>query len=241
MADRASEAFRLTREQLRRVDALASERYGIPGAVLMDNAGAGAVDALLAADAGLRARSSSGPAVAVLCGKGNNAGDGFVVGRRLSRHGVATTVVLLMPPHDLAGDALAHYGLLGDAGVTVVDLSAVSVAELPRRLDQSAAGARWLVDALLGSGVQGAPREPLQTAIRWLNAQPARRLALDLPSGLDCDTGATPGAVVRADITCAFVAQKRGFAAANAQPWLGEVRVVPIGTPAELLTEVLGS
>ncbi len=219
----------LTREQSRSVDRIAIERYGIPGVVLMENAGRGVVDAMRTIDSGL----ATGALVAILCGKGNNAGDGFVIARHLGIQGVAATVLLLNSPSELSGDARTNYEILELSGATILDLSAARDGEeLTALLDRHAAGATWLVDALLGTGASGAPREPYAAAIGWMNAQPARRLAVDVPSGLDCDTGAAPGAAVRAEVTCTFVAQKVGFLAPSARQFLGQVHVVSIGTPA---------
>jgi NAD(P)H-hydrate epimerase len=228
----------LTRDQVRRVDALAIERYGMSGLVLMENAGRGAVDALLAFDPSLLGESSGTNAqVVILCGKGNNAGDGFVIARHLEIRGVAARVLLLAPPDELTGDALANYAILQHTDIPIVE---VSRGPLEPQLDESASGATWLVDALLGTGATGEPREPFATAIRWMNAQPARRLAVDLPSGLDCDTGEPSAATVRADLTTTFVAAKPGFLTPQAKPYVGELRIIDIGVPPRLVREAAG-
>ena len=221
----------LTREQARLVDAIAVERYGMSSLVLMENAGRGAAEALLAVDP-VAAR------VAILCGKGNNAGDGFVLARHLEIRGVAATAVLLFSPEELSPDARCNFEILRRAGSPIVELSgAKPQAEL---LDRHAGGAAWLVDALLGTGAVGEPREPVRSAIEWMNAQPARRLALDVPSGLDCDMGQPAATTVRADATCTFAAAKLGFLEPAAQPFLGEVRVIDIGVPPRLVRELAG-
>ena len=223
----------LTRDQVRRVDALAIERYGMSGLVLMENAGRGAVDALLAFDPSLLSESSgTNSQVVILCGKGNNAGDGFVIARHLEIRGVATRVLLLASPDELTGDAKANFAILQHTDVPIVD---VSRGPLESQLNQPAAGATWLIDALLGTGATGEPREPFAAAIRWMNAQLARRLAVDLPSGLDCDTGKPAAATVRADLTTTFVAAKPGFFAPEAKPYVGELRVIDIGVPPRLV------
>ena len=214
----------LTRQQVRRVDQLAIERYGMSSLVLMENAGRGVVDVLLRLD------PAPGP-VAVLCGKGNNAGDGFVIARHLQIRGVDAKVMLLFPPTDLTGDARANYEILVRGGLPVVDLSAAVTPEL---LAEHAGNAAWLVDAMLGTGATGEPRERIATAIRWMNEHPARRLAVDIPSGLDCDTGVAASATVRADMTCTFVAQKPGLLPAEAKPFVGEIHVLSIGIPSKV-------
>ena len=242
----------LSREQVRRVDAIAIERYGMSGLVLMENAGRGVVEALLAFDAALGEGSSPGgraprlagevagqnsPFVAILCGKGNNAGDGFVIARHLEIRGVAVRVMLLAAASELAGDALANYAILQNCGVPIVDASHGDVAAL---LAEHAGGAVWLVDALLGTGATGEPREPFATAIRWMNAQPARKLAIDVPSGLDCDSGVAAAAAVRADLTVTFAAAKPGLLVPHAAAYVGELRVADIGLPPRLVREVAG-
>ena len=248
----------LTREQSRSVDRIAIERFGIPGVVLMENAGRGAVDILLAVDPSLgrvhevrqvlgvqsdrsvgfthpTATAAATASVAILCGKGNNAGDGFVMARHLAIREVKAAVLLLAPPEELAGDALANYQILAHTGVTIVDISAAKPqAALDALLDEHAGGAAWLVDALLGTGARGEPREPFAAAIDWMNAAGGRRLAVDLPSGLDADTGRPSVHTVRADVTCTFVGLKQGFRAPAAAAFLGDTHVVPIGLTREM-------
>ena len=177
------------------------------GLVLMENAGRGVVDVLLGIDSGLK--NSSCQAVMILCGKGNNAGDGFVIARHLEIRCIQAKVILLAPPTQLLGDARTNFEILARTNVPVVDLSAAT--DLAETLDAEAANATWILDALLGTGAQGEPRQPLASAIEWMNSQSARRLAIDVPSGLDCDTGQPAQTTVRVDHTCTFVAAKQGF------------------------------
>jgi NAD(P)H-hydrate epimerase len=220
----------LSRAEVREVDRRAIEAYGMSGLVLMENAGRGCVDVLMSL--GCR-----GP-VAVVCGKGNNAGDGFVISRHLETRGVAVKVLLCAPAADLRGDAAANYAVIAKVGLPIVDLSGASAfGEL---LTSELAGSEWIVDALLGTGASGPPRPPLDEAIRILNASPAQRLAVDLPSGLDCDTGIPGEPTFRADHTCTFVAPKLGFANPQAAAYLGRVQVVDIGVPRRVIAKVVG-
>jgi NAD(P)H-hydrate epimerase len=227
----------LTRRQARAVDELAIDRYGFLGMVLMENAGRGVVDVLLGIDSGLAEEQAR--SVVILCGKGNNAGDGFVIARHLEIRGIRSQVVLLAPPHELRGDARANYEILGHTDVPMIDLSAVDA--LPIALASETADCVWIVDALLGTGASGEPREPLATAISWMNAQPVPRLAIDVPSGLDCDTGQAAAATVIADHTCTLVAPKVGFLTPAAADFLGQLHVVSIGIPQQLIDEVASS
>ena len=218
----------LTRAQSRAVDEFAMHNYGIGGLVLMENAGRGVVDFL-------ERSAISGPVV-VCCGKGNNAGDGFVVTRHLNLRGHNVRTLLFADPGQLTGDAKVNYEILCNCGLDVDVLGEESSME---EWDRMTAAADWIVDALLGTGAQGAPRPPVDTAIRFVNAHRARKLAVDVPSGLDCDTGRADCDAVRADHTCTFVAPKAGFSVAGAEAYTGRVHVLDIGVPQTIVEEVV--
>jgi len=216
----------LSRNQIREVDRRAIEEYGISGLVLMENAGRGCVDKLC--EFGVR-----GPVV-IGCGRGNNAGDGFVIARHLDLRGYEVRVIVFCDPADLRGDAAANYAILAKCGVPIRIVTGAD----DDSWEVDLAGADWIVDALLGTGSRGQPRPPLDRVIERLNQQPARRLAVDLPSGLDCDTGQPAPTTFRADHTCTFVAAKLGFAVPAAAEYLGQVHVLDIGAPRRLLADV---
>ncbi len=216
----------LSRGQVRAIDCRAIDEYGMSGLVLMENAGRGTVDVLCRL--GCR-----GP-VAVVCGKGNNAGDGFVIARHLDLRGIAVKLLLLGTPGELRGDAAANYAIIARTGIPLIDLSGSWDAA---RFAAELAGAEWIVDALLGTGATGSPRPPWDDAIRRMNASPARKLAVDLPSGLDCDSGIPAEPTFRADHTCTFVARKIGFDNPVAAEYLGTVHVLDIGAPRRLVEE----
>ncbi len=219
----------LTRQQIREVDRRAIEEYGISGLVLMENAGRGCVDTLCQLGV-------SGPVV-IVCGRGNNAGDGFVIARHLELRGCEVRVILFGDPADLRGDAAANFVILTRCEVPVRVVTAANDTGWEAELT----GAQWLVDALLGTGTRGPPRPPLDQVIQRLNQQPARRMAVDLPSGLDCDTGEPAPTTFRADHTCTFVAPKTGFASPAAAKYLGQVHVLDIGAPRKLIAQVLAT
>jgi NAD(P)H-hydrate epimerase len=219
----------LTREQVREVDRRAIEEYGMSGLVLMENAGRGCVDKLC--EFGVQ-----GPVV-ICCGRGNNAGDGFVIARHLDLRGYTARALIFSDPAELRGDAAANYAILAKCGVPVSVLTTVD----DERLATALADADWIVDALLGTGARGEPKPPLDRLIERLNQQPARRLAVDLPSGLDCDTGQPARHTFRAHHTCTFVAAKTGFASPAALEFLGQVHVLDIGVPRRLIEEGLSS
>ncbi|QDU98254.1 NAD(P)H-hydrate epimerase [Lignipirellula cremea] len=217
----------LPRGLIREVDRRAIEEYGIPGLVLMENAARGAADLLL----GLGVQ---GP-VAVCCGKGNNGGDGFALARWLDLLGVETRTLVWADEDQLQGDAATNYRLLQQAGLPIEHFRGAYDGE---QLSRSLFGVDWIVDALLGTGAEGNPRPPLDAVLRRLNQQPCRRLAIDLPSGLDCETGEPGEPTFRADHTCTFVARKPGFCAPAAAPYLGEIHIRQIGAPRKLILEI---
>ena len=214
----------LSRQQCREIDRRAVQHYGMSSLVLMENAGRGVVDVLCRL-------GIDGP-VEICCGKGNNAGDGFVIARHLENRGMKVAVLLFTDPDQLKGDALVNYGIAAKAGTPMIVLGDSFNAE---RLEELFAEADWIVDALLGTGTRGEIREPYVTIINCINASPAKVFAVDLPSGLDCDTGEPLDSCVRADHTATFVARKVGFDRPVSQEWTGTVHVIDIGVPRCLL------
>jgi len=215
----------LSRAQVSELDRRAIEEYGVPGVVLMENAGRGAAEILL--------RLGVHGQVVLCCGKGNNGGDGFVIARHLDNAGVPVRVLLFCAPEDLTGDAAINQRILARAGLPLQVFTGEALDA--GRLRQELAPAEWVVDALFGTGLSGPVRAPLNRVITAINECPARVLAVDIPSGLDCDTGEPLGPTVRAHHTVTFVAQKKGFANPAAGPWLGRVHVADIGAPRVLL------
>lgn len=214
----------LSREQARRVDRIAVEQFEMSSLVLMENAGRGCVDVLTQLGVtGL---------VVVCCGKGNNAGDGLVMARHLDLRGVDVRVLLWSDPAQLAEDSAANYRILSKTAVPI-DLfgSDFDSSKLPGVLGD----AQWIVDALLGTGARGNPRPPLDRVIEQINVQTAQKLALDIPSGLDCDEGRPAAYTFQADHTCTFVGPKPGFDVPAADYYVGEVHVVDIGVPREVI------
>jgi len=216
----------LTRDEVRQVDRRAIEELGLLGIVLMENAGRGATELLI--ELGI-----DGPVI-VVAGKGNNGGDGFVIARHLEIHGFEVRVLLLADPHELVGDALTNYRVLNAAGSPIRNCAG---ADPSGWKDELRTGS-WIVDALLGTGTRGSVREPFGTVIEQINASGVRVLAVDLPSGLDCDTGQPLGPCVRAAHTATFVAPKRGFDAPGAAEFTGQVHVIGIGVPRSLLESI---
>jgi NAD(P)H-hydrate epimerase len=206
---------------MRRVDRRAIEELNIPGAVLMENAGRGAAEAILGLLPALGIRRPA--RVAVVCGKGGNGGDGFVAARWLRRRGHRPSVWLAFPPEEIGGDAgrkLAELRRVGVRPTVVDDPAAVPLAD-----------ADLVVDALLGTGSRGAPEGLVARLIERINAAGRPVVALDIPSGLPADGGPPPGPAVRAVLTPTFAGLKRGLVTGPGLDLAGRVTVVPIGVP----------
>jgi NAD(P)H-hydrate epimerase len=218
----------LTRDQSRQVDRRAMEVYGFSGLVLMENAGRGVVDKLV--DLGIDG------AVVICCGRGNNGGDGFVIARHLDLRGYQVRVLLWSDPAQFTGDALANFRILEKTDVPIQHCYQNPDADA---LQEHLTGAAWIVDALLGTGARGEPRAPLDAVIDRMNASGIPIMAVDVPSGLDCDTGEPAEHTIRAVHTCTFVTPKVGFLESSAQPYLGELHTLDIGTPTKLVREIV--
>ena len=220
----------LSRQQVRDIDRQASEAYGLASLVLMENAGRGCADLLC--------RLGISGKVVLCCGRGNNGGDGFVIARHLDLRGKEVQVLFWGEPEKLSGDAAANFGVLQKSGVAIQCFAGpTSTGEIAPYLENAA----WIVDALLGTGSQGPPRAPLDAVIDLLNLSDARKLAVDLPSGLDADSGAAAQPTFRADHTATFVAPKVGFLASSARAYLGLVHVLDIGAPRPLIEQALAA
>jgi NAD(P)H-hydrate epimerase len=218
--------YMLTCQQVRAVDQRATQKFHVPSVVLMENAGRSAAELLLRL--GCR-----GP-VLILCGAGNNAGDGLVVARHLDVAAIRVHIIAADDPARWQGDTAINYAIARASGLP---LTRWQEGPAQQECDTMIAGSAWIVDALLGTGARGAPRSPMDTLIRLANRAAARRFALDIPSGLDGDTGEAADPTFRAHHTCTFVAVKVGFAQPTATPFLGQVHVVGIGAPPRSLSE----
>lgn len=216
----------LTRQQVRLVDQIAIDEFRVPGVVLMENAGRGCAELL-------QQQNVQG-AIAICCGKGNNGGDGFVIARHLRLAGIEARLILFADPESLTGDAKTNYEIAVQFGIplTVVDITATpeQIKEDAKRLLE---GADWIVDALLGTGVRGTVNPTFAAVIHAMNESPGKRLAVDVPSGLDCDTGKPLGTAVEAQLTATFFAAKPGLVVSDANQFVGELHVLHIGIPVE--------
>jgi len=218
-----------SRQEIRALDRFAIETLGVPGVVLMENAGRCCTDAIeefLGAAAGKR--------VGIVAGAGNNGGDGYVIARHLALRGAEAVTFLVTDPAKISGDAEINLNVLRELGLPIRHVAPDDLA----RLGETLGAFDLVVDAVGGTGIRGELRGPLGTVAEQINRAGKPVIAVDIPTGLDCDTGPTGGPVVRAAMTVTFVARKKGFDAEGAQAFTGEVRVVDIGIPADRVARI---
>lgn len=202
-----------TAAQVRELDRLAIEEQDIPSLTLMERAGADALDALTG-------RYPGAGNLVVLCGGGNNAGDGYVLARLARQAGLEVRVIALVEPGRLKGDAAASAQKYLQTGSVETALALE--------------GADIIVDALLGSGLNRPVEGSFAEAIELINAASVTVFALDIPSGLNADTGVCLGSAVRADATITFIGLKRGLFTAEGPEFCGEILFSDLGTPADI-------
>lgn len=206
-----------TAAQVSEMDRCTIEEHQIAGATLMARAGRAAFEAL-------RHKWPGAENILVLAGIGNNAGDGFVIARLAHAAGLSVRVMMLLDPQRLKGDALSAAQAMKEVGVAVEWYAAD--------------GLQWadvVVDAMLGTGLSGALREPFVDCIAELNASGRPVLAVDLPSGLNADTGQPMGAAVQATLTVSFIAMKRGLWLARGPEFSGELQLDELEVPADVV------
>lgn len=235
-----SEQF-LIRSQVREVDRIAIEEIGIPGVVLMENAGRSATEVVLEM---LEELDENGmlndevPRVAVLCGSGNNGGDGYVIARQLYNVGIEVAVFATKDASELTGDAKINADIWTNMQMPAMPLQ--SDEQVKASFDELGS-ADLIVDSLLGTGFTGDVSGSLVEVIKTCNElhrDGVAVLSVDVPSGLDCDTGEPSNATIEADTTVSFVAKKKGFTKRAAR-FTGQVVVGDIGAPIDLIERVV--
>jgi NAD(P)H-hydrate epimerase len=216
--------IRLTRAQVREVDRRAIEEYGIPGIVLMENAARGATGIALTMLAGARRAT-------IVCGGGNNGGDGLAMARHLHIAGVDVTIVESWEAEP-RGDAATNFDI-----ISAMKLRTFPAHDAADYLNRESAD--LVIDALFGTGLKKPIEGDQARLVELMNAFGAPILAIDLPSGLDCDSGRPLGACVKAAQTVTFVAEKAGFAYPASREFTGVICVCGIGAPQEIVDAIL--
>ena len=216
--------LRLTRQQVREIDRRSAEEFHIPGIVLMENAARAAADA--ACD---MLDDNCVGEILILCGGGNTGGDGLAVARHLHNRGADVFLALTIDPARYRGDALINWQITSAMDIPWEPADPQKIADTPALL---------IIDAIFGTGLSEPPRDPFPAIAAAVEQSRVPVLAIDLPSGMDCDTGKPLGACIRAARTITFVAEKIGFAQPGATAYTGEVTVGAIGCPTQLIESV---
>ena len=214
---------------MRELDRKAIEEYKIPGIILMENAGRNVAEEILKMlDDPQQAK------VAILCGKGNNGGDGFVVARHLHNHSISVDVFLIARVSDILkdGDAGTNLQILLNMKIPVKEIFDIpGVNSILKELHNY----NILADALFGTGLSGDVREPFKTLIGRVNNLNKTIVSVDIPSGLDCNTGKILGVAIKATKTVTFAVAKKGFYLNDGPSYTGKVIVSDISIPRELI------
>lgn len=213
----------LTADEMREMDRQTIESFGLPGRILMENAGRGATRVLMARFPDIAARS-----VGVAAGRGNNGGDGFVIARYLFQHQVDVKVYLLSESAKLQGDAAENFHLLAQLGVPVTEIP--DAESFGRHRTEMAHRQIW-VDAILGTGLNSDVKGFFKSVIEFINSTNRGVLSVDIPSGLHTDTGRPCGVCISAAITATFAYPKIGHVQLPGADYTGDLYVIDIGIP----------
>src|SRR6266540_5681716 len=222
----------LNSAQMRDADRRTIEEIGIPSLVLMENAGRQAVAAMEAMYSDLLERQ-----VAVLCGRGNNGGDGFVIARTLVQRGADVSVFLLGRVADVRGDARINLEILGRLGVTVVEVADSQAWELHF---SEVSDCTLIVDAIFGTGLNAPVSGLIESVIADVNASAIPVVAIDLPSGLSADSADPIGPVLDAGLTVTLAAPKLPLVLPPGETHAGDIVIADIGIPGEILDSLDG-
>ncbi len=215
-----------TAQEIKNIDRRAIKDFGIPGPVLMENAAAAIMTEMENFFDGL-----TGTRVGIICGKGNNGGDGLTLARRLTIRGVPVTVALLAQFSDVAGEAKVNLSILRKMEVEIVQNAS------PRSLGEIISWSDIIVDALLGVGLSSPLTGTYAKAVEMINRSGCPVVAVDIPTGINADTGAVMGTAVKADLTVTMALLKRGLVLYPGADHAGAVRVADIGIPAQAVDQ----
>jgi NAD(P)H-hydrate epimerase len=218
-----------TAEQMQELDRKSIEAYRIPGIVLMENAGRGAVEAILSAYPDIRKRK-----IAIVAGKGNNGGDGFVIARHLLNQGTSVKVFLLTDPKSLRGDAETNFNIFHHMKGEIIS---VPSSKDYQKVKKSLEYFDLLIDAIFGTGLDAEVRGYYREVIDHLNTLGKPIVAVDIPSGLDANTGKPLGTAIRASLTVTFGLPKVGHLISPGLNYVGSLKVIDIGIPTRLVEE----
>ena len=213
----------MSRDEVRAFDAWAINELSVPGVVLMENAGRGCAEIIIEKLSRMFAKN-----VCIFCGTGNNGGDGYVIARHLYNEGFLVQVVICGKREKVKGDALINLKIIEGMKISIKELTP-DTENVADEVTKLCAESDLIVDALFGTGLTGRLREDYAELVEAINSAGKPIVAVDIPSGLDCDTGQVLGAAIKAATTVTFVAVKKGFKSLEAARYTGDVYVASIG------------
>jgi len=224
----------MSRDEVRQFDAWAINDLGIPGVVLMENAGRSCAELIIS-----RLNSIDRPKVCIFCGIGNNGGDGYVIARHLANAAIESRVVICGDKNRVKGDALINLNIIEGMKLPIHQLD-MTPGQIGDQVKTFTHGCHILIDALFGTGLRGELADPYRELINTLNDCNLPVLAVDIPSGLDCDTGRPLPEAIKAVDTVTFAAVKKGFVTpADSNKYTGHVYVASIGAEPQAPQDTL--
>lgn len=220
----------LTSEEMRRSDSIAIKRFHMPGLALMENAGHEVSNVVAQLLGDVRNKH-----ILILCGKGNNGGDGFVAARHLANQGAQIDLFLIGKRREVRGDAKLNLEILlkiarGNSLVSVTEFRSLKQLASTKHPD-------LIIDALLGTGSSGELRPPYRGIVNWVNSQKVQKLAVDIPTGVDADSGFVPEVAIKADVTVTMAAKKVGLVVGKGSAHAGKIKIASIGMPTGALDQ----
>ncbi len=217
--------FSLSCEQTRLIDQYIIHEIGLPSVILMENAGHGIAQHLLSFNPKGK--------IIVCCGKGNNGGDGYVIARYLNIYGIKVQVFVFSHENDIKGDAKIHHDVIKKIGIPLEYFDQINLNH--SALLQILNNAEWVIDGIFGTGLSGKIDPFYFELINTINKTSAKILSIDIPSGLNCNTGKPFGTAIEANITCTLLSMKTGFLNEEAQKYLGKVEVINLGIANQVI------
>ena len=213
----------MSRNQVRDFDDWAINTASVPGAVLMENAGRSCAELIKQ-----QLAKTNGTTVCIFCGTGNNGGDGFVIARYLKNAFIEPLTVICGDIARIRGDALINYQIAEKIGLKIEYLNPADT-DIEQKAKSLTNGSDIIIDALFGTGLVGELRDGYGILVNTINTLAKPIFAVDIPSGLDCDTGQAQGPTIKAETTVTFVAAKKGFVNPHSKEYTGKIYVASIG------------
>ncbi len=216
-------------DEMRELDQMAMQQYGIPSLLLMENAGRGVSDWIREKFGQFKPQAVS---ILIFCGKGNNGGDGLVAARHLKNHGFQVQIVLIAFPTTLKEEAAVNFNITSRMHIpTIIIEEPMDLRNVPNMINES----DIIIDALFGTGLNSPLTDIYHETVKLINESQKKIVAVDVPSGLNSDTGEVLGIAVKANMTATLGLPKKGLYEKAGPEHCGEIRVIDISLPKDIL------